>query len=630
MDERPNASARPGEAAPGAETAGSSGEGSRVEQLGETWAAGVSPTTIGPRGRRFRWAVAICVVLVVSIATGAGVYVLSGAAGATQSLTAAYAPEGTIAFVDVRADLPGDQHQNLADFMSHFPGFADRAQFDAGFDDILNRITGAISPDLTYTWYLQGWTTGEVSLAITSFGVPGIGMADSGSGMDALMSAVASQLAANPSAVPNVAPMVTVQSESGVLLAGVKDRAAGERWVASEISRTGLQFTTQDYAGTTLYVAQQPAASMTLAYAFTDRAFIAGDVTDVKAALDAPAAGSLADNSNYKSAMRALSGDCIGTFFLDPKALTAGYLSMLSSVPGVAMALPSGAFDTSALPAWVAGSVRAESDRLTVEIKTPKAPGAASPGNRESALASRLPGSTVAVLELHDIGSSIQKSLDALTAALPASEASAGQQITDTLKVIGGIDWIGDGVVALTETGATLGGGLVIKTPDNDTAVGRKAMITNLISLAGTSYGITETDETYKGTTITMVGIPQAVTGTATGGSPIEIGIAVKDDLIVAGYGDSFAKAMIDTTSGNSLASQSDFQSVMSAVGKSNMEYGYWNVPAMVDQLGQAMFGVSPAYYDLNYKPYFDHLGGVAFASIDANPVTIRLVITAR
>jgi hypothetical protein len=555
--------------------------------------------------------------------------VLSGAAGATQSLTAAYAPEGTIAFVDVRADLPGDQHQNLADFMSHFPGFADRAQFDAGFDDILNRITGAISPDLTYTWYLQGWTTGEVSLAITSFGVPGIGMADSGPGMDALMSAVASQLAANPSAVPNVAPMVTVQSESGVLLAGVKDRAAGERWVASEISRTGLQFTTQDYAGTTLYVAQQPAASMTLAYAFTDRAFIAGDVTDVKAALDAPAAGSLADNSNYKSAMRALSGDCIGTFFLDPKALTAGYLSMLSSVPGVAMALPSGALDTSGLPDWVAGSVRADSNRLTVEIKTPKAQGSAAPGNRESVLASSLPGSTVAVLELHDIGASIQTSLDALVAALPASEAPTGQQIEGVLNVIGGIDWIGDGAVVLTETGTTLGGGLVIKTPDNDTAVGRKAMITNLISLAGTSYGITETDETYKGTTITMIDVAQGNTLPGNWG-PMRIGIAVKDNLIVAGYGDSFARAMIDTTAGNSLGSQSDFQNVMSVVGKSNMEYGYWNVPAMVHQIGQAMFGVSPDYYNLNYKPYFDHLGGVAFASIDGNPVTIRLVITAR
>jgi hypothetical protein len=34
--------------------------------------------------------------------------------------------------------------------------------------------------------------------------------------------------------------------------------------------------------------------------------------------------------------------------------------------------------------------------------------------------------------------------------------------------------------------------------------------------------------------------------------------------------------------------------------------------------------------YNLNYKPYVDHIGGAAFASIDGSTVTLRLVFTAK
>jgi hypothetical protein len=88
-------------------------------------------------------------------------FVLSGGAGA-KSLTASVAPKDTIAFLEVRTDLPGDQHAKLADFMSHFPGFKDRAQFDTALDELLNRLTSAVSPDLTYTSAFKPWMEGEV------------------------------------------------------------------------------------------------------------------------------------------------------------------------------------------------------------------------------------------------------------------------------------------------------------------------------------------------------------------------------------------------------------------------------------------------------------------------------------
>jgi len=294
-------------------------------------------------------------------------------------------------------------------------------------------------------------------------------------------------------------------------------------------------------------------------------------------------------------------------------------------MPGVAGAAFSGMMGVGSMPAWVAGSVRADSDHMTVEIKMPKSAGMLSTGNKESVLASELPGSTVGVLEVHSVGKLVTDGIKTISgSATGASEKDAIKQVQDALTMIGGIDWIGDADLVLTRTGSSYGGGLVVKTPDAASATGKKVMITNLIALAGSSMGITSADETYKGTTITIVSIKNGSSG-----SPVQIGLAAKGDLLVAGYGDSFIKALLDTTSSDSLATQSDYKTVMAAAGTSNATYGYFNVSAVADQIGQSFTG-NAARYNLDYKPYVDHIGGVAFASIDGTTVTLRLVFTAK
>jgi hypothetical protein len=96
----------------------------------------------------------------------------------------------------------------------------------------------------------------------------------------------------------------------------------------------------------------------------------------------------------------------------------------------------------------------------------------------------------------------------------------------------------------------------------------------------------------------------------------------------VAGI-DQFVKAVLDTTSADSLAAQSTYQSVLTAAGKSNAAYGYFDISAVVDQIGQTFSG-NASYYNLNYKPYVDHIGGAAFAEIDGSTVILRLVVTAQ
>jgi hypothetical protein len=567
-------------------------DGARLEPIGENWAPGVGPVRLGTRSGRLRWAVALGVVLIVSLVTLGGAFVLSGAGGSARSLTAGNAPKSTVMFVDLRTDLPGDQHQKLADFMSHFPGFKDRAQFDGAFDDILNRITGSISPDLNYTSAFKSWTTGELSVALT-------GMGNS----------------------------TTTTPPSGVVIVSLKDRAAGEAWVNSEVAKTGLTFTAQDYAGAKLYVATKTATTdPTAAYAFTDKVLLLGTVEAVKAGLDAPAQGSLADNVDYQAAMRALSGDSIATFYIDPQAMAEQGASAFSGVAGMAMggAGLSSMMGVDSMPAWMVGSVRAEADHMTVEITMPKPAGTPSPGNRETVLASEMPGSTVGMFEIHSVGEFVNDELKAVSGSSDAATVKdAIKQVQDALTRVGGIDWLGDADVVLTKTGPTYGGGIVVKTPDTDTATAKKAMLTNLIALAGGSMGITSADETYKGTTITRITVPNG------SGTPLEFSIAIKNDLIVAGYEDSFVKSVLDATANTSLAASANYQTAMAAVGTSNAADGYFDISAVADQIGQTFSG-NASYYNLNYKPYVDHIGGAAFAEIDGSTVVLRLVVTAK
>ena len=557
-----------------------------VVSMGETWAAGVSPVSVSPRSRRLRWGIAGAVVLCVVVATAAGTFVLSGAAGA-KSLTASVAPKDTIGFLEIRTDLPGDQHANLADFMSHFPGFKDRSQFDNGLDELLNKLTSAVSPDLTYSSAFKPWMEGEVSIAVTGIST---GPLDDASG--------------------------------AVAIVALKDRAAAESWLDSELSRQNLTATSQDYAGTKLYTMGSGAPST--AYAFTDQDLLLGTVDGVKAALDSRTDGSLAQNANYQAAMNSLSGDSLARFYLDARSYLTSEISMYKSMLGsAASAAPLVGLDTSSIPAWIAGSVRAESDHMVVNVTMPRAT-TSETGNHSSVLASALPGSTVGVFEVHSIGKIITDELAAAKAELPAGSADSIKSVTDALALIGGVDWLGDGVAVVTKDGSTYGGGIVAQAPDAATAASKLASITNLATLASGTLKITSRDETYKGVDITVFSVP------ASGSVPVEIAVAAKDNMIVAGYTDAFVKAVVDTTPSTSLAAQSDYSTVTSEAGSSNEQSFYINVPALEDQIGQAVFSVDPSRWTLDYKPYFDHIGGVGYSVVDGNTVILRFVVTAK
>ena len=589
----------------GVQPSGDSGAAVEVSPIAEGWAPGVSRVPVSGGSRRLRWGIAGAIVMCVVLVTAGGFYVLSGAAGA-QSLTAGVAPKNTVAFVEVRTDLPGDQHAKLADFMSHFPGFMDRSQFNTGLDELLNRITRAVSPDLTYTSAFKPWMEGEVSIAVTDIGSMG-----------------SSTLLGAPGA-PTAAAGSTSPAPGVVAIVALKDHDAAKSWVANELTKSGVATSASQYAGTTLYSFGTGLDAG--AYALTSQDLLMGTIQGVEAALDSHTSGSLADNANYQAAMNSLSGDSLARFYFDPATIVKAELSGMTSMMGGIGASSSAADLIGEVPAWVAGNVRADSGQLVVNLVIPRSSSTqTADDNHVSRLAPFLPGSTVLITEVHGIGKTLTTSLAALEKQMP-NDSSLGQ-IQNALGLVGGLDWLGDGAVVVTKNGATYDGGVVVQATDATTAGAKVALLHNMLALAGSSLNLTSRSETYKGVDITLIHVPSTPDSTI---GAIDIAVAAKDNLVVAGVGDSFLKAVIDTTSSTSLVSQSDYSTVTNAVGSSNSQSFYVNIPAVEDQIGQAFFNVSPSRWTLDYKPYFDHLGGVAYAVTGGNTVILRFIVTAK
>jgi hypothetical protein len=571
--------------------------------MGEGWAPGVGSVPVAPKSRRLRWGIALGFVAIVAIVGTAGAFVLSGAGGAGQSLTAAYAPKDTLSFTVLRTDLPGDQHGKLADFLSHFPGFGDRTLFDNAMDTELNHLVSSVSPDLTYTSGFKPWMQGEISIAST------------GAGIDT----------SSPTALGMVQP-------NAVAIVALKDRAAAETFVSSEVGKTGQTFTPSSYAGATLYTTGSGPTSAS--YAFTDNVLLLGTTAGVKASLDAKTKGSLASEDNYKTAMKSLSGDSISMFYIAEAALVKSEMAALPT----SSTLPQDEIDylLGNVPAWVAGQVRAESDHMVVETTMPRPAISAAPGNHVSSLAAKVPGGTVALVEIHSLGALATSALDTLTnQAAPTALRNQVNTIKTAIAGFGGLEWLGDGAVVVTKSGSTYDGGVVIQTTDAKAANDKLALVRTLLGATG-GTGFASTDETYKGVTITTLrlsGTTALEPGMAdVGGMMLNatVSFAAKDDLIVVGNDSAFVKSVIDTNSDKSLASSDTYKAALSAAGTSNAGAAYVDIPTIAAEISAQLPASEAGFFTANVKPYLDHVGGAAFADIDGSTITVRFIVMAK
>jgi len=177
--------------------------------------------------------------------------------------------------------------------------------------------------------------------------------------------------------------------------------------------------------------------------------------------------------------------------------------------------------------------------------------------------------------------------------------------------------------------------GLVIEAKTADAAGTEITQIKNLVALAGSATTITSHDETYNGTTITIIDLGDAsqllgtaepqIAGLVTG--RIEIAIAQKDNLVLAGVGDAFIKAVLDTKAGSSLADQGQYQEAIKAVGSSNTAQVYADVASIVTLADSMLPATTKASFDLNVKPYLTPFKAVAAAGMVGDPSRATIIV---
>jgi hypothetical protein len=508
----------------------------------------VATTGSSPKRGRGRWAIALGLAALVVAITAGIVFALVGRSPV--ATVTGYVPSGAVVYGEVRLDLPGDQRQQVGEFLSKFPGFADQAALDAKLDEVLDRLVADASKDKqTFTKDIKPWFDGELAFSVGPLPDPK-SLTGSG-GMD---------------------------TGNALVLLSVKDPAAAQAWFDAAFKEAGAATSTETYGSTTITVftgSDGPKG----AFAIIDgKVAVAGQLDAVKAAIDTKGSGGFAADPAAKQALGAADGDHLGFVFVDLKSLL-DWTSTLATQVGGAATSPVSDTLRGFVPDWGAYWLRVEGDAIVMESTAPKAATTLGPTqDRASDVAKHVPSSAIALAVSHDTGKTLQQVLD-----LYKSEASL-KTVTDAidqgLGALGGADnaigWIGDTGVVVNRAGDAVEGGLVILPTDAKAASSFFTSVKNLASLSGVA-GVTFREEDHDGATISVASfdIPglMGAAGSAVpqlGALPldkVELAWAVTDDVVVIGSGPEFVKHVLDTTDATSLASNDRYKALMDRVG---------------------------------------------------------------
>ena len=555
-------------------------------------------------GSRVRWAIALVVSALVIAVALAGVVLVTGQA-ATSKLTG-YVPAGSVAYGELRLDLPGDQRQKLGTFLSKFPGFADQSILDTKLDELLDRTVRAVTHDQQdYSTKIKPWFGGQLGFSVGQ--------------------------------LPDVAASGSLPAVRALLIVAVTDGAKARAWF--DTVDKDMATTTDSYSGVDLVLAGE--GSKKVAFGIDGKVMLVGDEASVRAAIDTRGAGSFASDARFRTATASVSGDSIGWFYLDSGRYFDWLAGQARTTPGLGLGVTLDQAYRSHVPDWLLFRLQARSDGLAFETVAPATTAPVKQDNRLSAIAPHLPPSTILVAEGHEVGAIALQTLDLYRKNV--ATAQAFKQVDQTASLVGGFDailgWMKDASVVVTRNGTAIDAGLVFNSSDR---VAGERLLTTLRSFAvlgGGQSGITVRDEPHGDITITIVdfgdlrdrGINPGIPGYPLTGR-LEIAFASTADLVVVGVGDTFVKSVLDTTVGSSLADDSGYKALLDRVGPTNIGSTFVDLTAARELLER--LGVdSPtqmATYVRDIKPYLLPLDAFIQASVidgDLNRTTGVLVV---
>jgi hypothetical protein len=571
--------------------------------------APVTPVTTTRRGGRspVRWFVAALVILLL-VGVGAGaVTMLTAQAGDPSVL--AWTPADSVAYAELRLDLPGSQAAELPKAMKAFPGFQDQAAFPVKLSEVLDQVSGKASDGkLSYKTDIEPWFNGQVGASIGP--------------------------------IPAKADAAAARA---LLLLGAKDTTKAASWADSVVKEAGGTVTTETHNGVTITLVAPPAGTggavgsqmlgdTKAAYAIVGQALAIGDEASVKASIDTGGKTGLSSVPQFKDAEASVSGDRLGFGYLDVAAVAKGAQDLAGSAGAGIPQLPT--MVEGAIPPWFAAAFRAQDGSFVVETRSPHSSAAGPATSSASKLPGLVPATTVALVEGHDVGKALAGLKDMLAA--DPSLKDGVKQVDDALALLGGFEavtgWIDEAGVAITRDGDNVAGGLVMTPTDAAAAQRLFDQLTGFIKLGGASAGLSATTEDHNGTTITVLNVGGLGASAFGGAVPADasIAFAATNDVVVIGYGADFVKSVLDAGSGQSLADTDRFSSALKKAGPTQSALAWLDVVGLRGLAESMVPADQRGDYDANLKPYlagFDSVLGTMTPgdAIDAGTVIISV-----
>lgn len=566
--------------------AGTAPEGTVVADAAPA-AAAPSMTMSGP----WRWAVAgVATALIVGL-LGA-VFVLAQPRAGTPSTIARYAPSDTAALLELRQDLPGDQHNLLAQFMSHFPGFADQAAFDQKLDETLDSLFARSDGAISWPNDIKPWFGGEIGL-------------------------FSSTVTPSPGTPPSITFGLTVKAGQ---------RAALDSWLTPRLG-TGWQQT--NYEGSTLWSGQLPGSTERVSLTWSDEALLVSTrVEDLQAALDARAdrTSGLADDTFFLQQLAALRADRLGTFYFDGRALAQSLRDQLGSGLSVA-GMSDSMLDSVAVR--ILGEVRAEGDHLALTIRGERPANVSLPplsANRASDLAELAPGDALLYAEVHDLGQSISFAIEQMLEPLASAQGSPFD-LSTIEQALGTppqqfFDFIVDASVSVSGLGGVPEVGLIASVDDMAIATARVNKLVGLVrALTQFGGGVTFDEEQHGAATITVITLSSAI-----GGAPnTSIAISLTGGRLLIGTHE-FVVGALDRTRDQSLAARPEYQAALTAGGTANTGVVFIDIAAAIGAFESLVPADARAEYDLNQRPFLAPLSNVAIVNTTDNGLQVSHV----
>ncbi len=554
--------------------------------------------SVSRRPAPMRWLAAILVTLAMLLGTtGVAVFAQSGSSGGP-----VFVPASAVGYGELRLDLPGDQHDSLAAFMAHFPGFADQASFDAKLDELLDQVVSSASGgSATWTGDIEPWSNGQLAVAILAL----------------------------PEQAGNAGGFGADDDPQMVIALGVADRTALESELERILSLADDDdVTTEQHQGSTITSVDDD-----VSYAVTDQyLLVAPEADQVKASLDvlAGAAPSLAADAAFQVAAARVPPNHLAASYFSTASLVPFLEQQLAQQPDAQLILD----QLDRIPAWVSGYTQVASDSLTFagDIQYPS--GMPVPATRESDLAEHFPAGRFGYIEVRDVGATAHATIEQLLTAIETQDPDATAGIEQLERILGVpleelLDSIEDVAVGVgRDDDGRFGVGMAATILDETTTQQRVTSFIALarMGLANAPVEVTQTDvDGIEVTTFRM----QDDASTAQLPIDVAVSIAVGDGHLYIGSGD-FAATAITQDAAASLASDTRYADAVAIAGSPNAGL-VWIDVAAVQATAEALMPADEDYLT-DVKPWLDAIDQVVLSSTTDQEgiVSGRLVILVR